>query len=332
MNGRASDLLIDVGSTAIKWRAGGEKTVRSAAFPMPFDADPPHFEIAPEGILRIVAEAIAEARPARVFLSVQMHGYVLLKEGVPVTGYVSWRDERGAACTPEFVLTPEYGVSLKPNLPRLSVQAQRAEADEFCTLGSYLAKELAGCNATHITDAAASGYFNVTRGTADAAPFRLPRALSSVGPIGKFRKSVVYTPVGDMQAAILGGTEGRDPGRHYLVNIGTAGQMCALSEAFLTGDFESRPFFFGETLCTVTRLPGGAYLRAETAGAEDVLVTAFRAAAERLPRREGALLMGGGALHYRALLEKVFRRLCIGCSFCAGGEALRGLEILSEVT
>lgn len=80
-----------------------------------------------------------------------MHGYVLLKEGREATGYISWRDERGKDLPPDFALTEEYGVRIKPNLPRLSLQAQSVAADEFCTLGSYLVYRLTGKNTTHVT-------------------------------------------------------------------------------------------------------------------------------------------------------------------------------------
>lgn len=330
-NLRAADLLIDVGSTNIKWKTGGESAFRSTAFPLPFRSDPPYYEADGHEIYAVVKGLIDRERPKRVFLSVQMHGYVLLNGGKEVTGYVSWRDERAAALKPRFTLTEEYGVSLKPNLPRLSVQAQTAEADEFCTLGSYLVYKLTGNNVTHITDAAASGFYNAVRRTADHSVYRLPCARYTVEAAGTYGGCVVYTPVGDQQAAVLGALSPEAAGRLYLLNLGTAGQLCALSPAFVKGAFESRPYFGGGTLCTVTRLPGGAYLAA-AGSCEDELFFAYTDALRRLPPRNGILVTGGAAVYHRALLQRVLERTGLPYSFCDRGEALNGLNLLAEET
>ena len=115
------DLYIDIGSTNIKWSHG--KTAGKIPFPAAFDAAYPRYEVRADEIFSIVLNLIDTHRPQRAFFSVQMHGYVLLKEGREATGYISWRDERGKDLPPDFALTEEYGVRIKPNLPRLSLQA-----------------------------------------------------------------------------------------------------------------------------------------------------------------------------------------------------------------
>lgn len=325
-----SDLFLDIGSTNIKWRRGGEDVIHQVAFPLPVVDKTPRFEVAPDAVVQVVSEIIDAVLPARVFFAVQMHGYLLLRKGRVVTNYISWRDERGARCLPDFTLTPEYGVGLKPNLPRLSLLAPHEAADELCTLGSYLVRLLTGYNRTHITDAAATGFYNVVRGTADRSHLLLPEAAYAVECAGKYRGCKVYTPVGDMQAAVFGGTAGHDAGRYYLLNLGTAGQMCVLSEKFTAGDFESRPYFHEKTLCTVTRLPGGAALRTGSAAERRVFAAACADALRRLPQRRGILAMGGTALAHRAWLEPILKDTGLPMVFCAGGEAVRGLELLSE--
>lgn len=323
-----ADLYLDVGSTFIKWKTGSSPAIRKTAFPLPFRSYPPYYEADGNGILAVVKDIIQSENPARLFLSVQMHGYVLLYNGECATGYVSWRDERGARSEPRFSLTSEYGVGIKPNLPRLSLQTQTAEADELCTLGSFLVKMLTGNNRTHITDAAATGFYNVRRRTRDDCRYRLPQESYAVERAGSFRGTTVYTPVGDMQAAVLGGTEGVCADSAYLLNLGTAGQMCALSGGFTEGDFESRPFFHGKTLCTVTRIAGGDYLSRE--GDEDELFAQYKGAMARLPERREILVLGGAAEYHREKLVRVLERLALPYKFCAGGEALNGLRILSE--
>lgn len=324
----SADLYLDIGSTSIKWKTGDNPAIRTTAFPLPFRGNPPYYEVDGNGIYAVVENVIRTERPKRLFLSVQMHGYVLLKRGECVTGYVSWRDERGASQMPEFSLTAEYGVGIKPNLPRLSLQTQTVEADEFCTLGSFLVRKLTGNNRTHITDAAASGFYNVRRRTQDECAYALPQASYCVEEAGVYNGCAVFTPVGDMQAAVLGGTAGMSVPRAYLLNLGTAGQLCALSDEFTRGEFESRPFFHGKTLCTVTRIKGGDYLMRE--GDEDTLFAEYAAALKRLPAREEILVMGGAANYHREKLERVLKRLALPYRFCEGGEALNGLKILSE--
>lgn len=175
------DLYIDIGSTNIKWSHG--KTAGKIPFPRrPLTRRIRATRSARTEIFSIVLNLIDTHRPQRAFFSVQMHGYVLLKEGREATGYISWRDERGKDLPPDFALTEEYGVRIKPNLPRLSLQAQSVAADEFCTLGSYLVYRLTGKNTTHVTDAAASGFYNVKTGARDACRYLPARSgISGTG-------------------------------------------------------------------------------------------------------------------------------------------------------
>lgn len=332
------DLFIDVGSTNIKWMDESGKANR-LPFPAPERSDYPFFEVDAEKIYADIEEIIRSVLPQRVFFSVQMHGYVLLKRGKAVTKYISWRDERGGKLVPEFSLSAEYGVKIKPNLPRLSLQAQSVEADEFCTLGSYLVYRLTGINKTHITDGAASGFFNVVKRTSDKAPYSLFRVAYSVEEAGRYAASRIFTPVGDQQAAILGAKKRAEANGFkdcYILNLGTAAQLCAISKRFVSGDFESRPYFNGETLCTVTKLLGGGYLheragkKSEAELAEELYVD-YAAAMKKLPERNRLLITGGVVAHRRRLLEKVGERLGRECMFNDSCDALDGLKIISEV-
>ena len=122
----------------------------------------------------------------------------------------------------------EHGVGLKPNLPRASVRVTeelypeiKEKAKVFFTLGSYVAFRLTGRNATHITDAAASGFFNAVTARPDSCGLKLPEAVLDVEQIGTYEGKRIFSPVGDQQAAILGSGAKRGT---YILNLGTAAQ------------------------------------------------------------------------------------------------------------
>ncbi|MBR2341451.1 MAG: hypothetical protein IKA72_03490 [Clostridia bacterium] len=319
------DLYIDIGSTNIKWkRAGG---VSQTPFPTPVYSENGRFEVDAEEIFNIVRRLIEDSK--RVFFSVQMHGYVLLKDGVAVSNYISWRDERGAAVQPAFTLTKEYGVDIKPNLPRLSLQTQTVEFDEFCTLGSYLVYRLTGKNETHISDAAPSGFYNVCLREREQTAFKLPTPSYEIKPVGHYLDTAIYTPVGDQQASILGSVGRCFDG--YVLNLGTAAQLCEIANGFVSGEFESRPYFDGKTLCTVTRLIGGGVI-AKYSDDEifEKLVEEYGGALKKLPVCKRLVATGGLVKYRRTLLCKVLDELGVEYSFNEECDALAGLEILSK--
>ena len=327
------DLYIDIGSTNIKWSHG--KTAGKIPFPAAFDAAYPRYEVRADEIFSIVLNLIDTHRPQRAFFSVQMHGYVLLKEGREATGYISWRDARGKDLPPDFALTEEYGVRIKPNLPRLSLQAQSVAADEFCTLGSYLVYRLTGKNTTHVTDAAASGFYNVKTGARDACRYRLPEAVYRVQEAGRYKDTAVFSPVGDQQASVLGAWKGMENAEGYVLNLGTAAQLCCMAEGFAAGDFESRPYFGGNTLCTVTGLPGGGYI-SRTIGTtsakalRETLAEAYASALKKLPTRRKIIVTGGVVHYHRILIEETLETLPKAYVLNEGADALAGLKILAE--
>lgn len=320
------DVYIDIGSTNVKWRRGGE-CVKTTPFPAPLKSEYPYFEANADEIVLLVERLIRGAD--RVFISVQMHGYVLLKDGSAVTNYISWRDERGGNCTPAFTLTKEYGVDIKPNLSRLSLQTQTAEYDEFCTLGSYLVYRLTGKNVTHITDAAPSGFYNVCQREEEKVEFRLPKARYEVNVAGRYGLTEIYTPVGDQQAAILGAVGNEFDG--YILNLGTAAQLCCIADGFVSGEYESRPYFGGKTLCTVTRLVGGGVIAKYTdEEIEERLVREYGEAMKKLPERKKVLATGGVVKYRKELLRRVLERLGVEYAFNEECDALVGLESIAK--
>ncbi|NLK72897.1 MAG: hypothetical protein GX285_07770, partial [Clostridiales bacterium] len=203
----------------------------------------------------------------RIFISVQMHGYVIKDlNGKEITDYISWQDRR-ASLTPITLHLPSVsGTAVKENLPRAGVEAMVKTSEEFnnikkefFTLGSYIVYKITGINSTHITDAAASGYYNAfTCETLNSANILLPYATKDFVCLGKYKGMEIFSPVGDQQAAVLGSEAGE---RDYIINLGTAGQMCCISKDFVGDDFESRQYFGGITLGTVTELTAGKKMR-----------------------------------------------------------------------
>lgn len=331
-------LYVDIGSTNIKSAvsADGEfEGVERVAFPAPAVDGNFRFEVDVDKILERVHEIVDRAACEEVYISTQMHGYLLADaQRRPVTRYISWQDRRAQACGIQLKIAAPSGTAMKGNLPRAGVEAIRrtqpevyGRAAEFFTLGSYVAYALTGNNATHITDAAASGYYNVRERTVYPCALRLPQAEYEVRSVGRYRGVYVYAPMGDQQCSVLGA--GADE-RTYVLNLGTAGQLCTVAKGYVSGDYESRPYFGGDTLCTVTGLSGGKRLK--ECGKEDVpsLAAEYAQAMARLPKREKLLVTGGAYAWHRDLLEGVLERLEIAYTVNEGADALAGLKEIAE--
>ena len=337
---KMKNLLIDIGSTNIKWTTDdntSELKVCKTAFPKSKQLPPPYFEVQLEKIIYIIDDIINSSKNIKnIFISTQMHGYVLADQDYnPITDYISWQDERAALIEFPYIITKEQGVDLKPNLPRASVFAlsqlnpeKYQKAYEFFTLGSYIAYYLTNNNATHITDAAPSGFYNVVTRQAEKTQFRLPVASYDVEIVGRYKGINVFSPVGDQQAAILGCGAQTDT---YILNLGTAGQLCAISDTFIKGDFESRPYFFDKTLCTVTRLMGGKVIQNyQGQDLEDKLTQNYLNAIKKLPKKAKILVTGGVVNYQKQLLTEVLKNIGLPYTFNETADALNGLKILAE--
>lgn len=336
-------LLIDLGSTNIKYRLSEGENVSShgsVPFPSPCLEDGIRFEVPLGKILDAVGKILTENAADELFLSVQMHGFILAdRESRALTEYISWRDKRGKDYCFQAVIPKDSGESAKPNLPFLSLRSIREKnaelyekAAHFFTLGSYLSFFLTGKNVAHITDVAASGFYNVRERSLQDSPYhvRVPEASYRVLPIGNYRGACVFTPCGDQQCAVLGAGARED---EYVLNLGTAAQLCCPAKGYVEGDFESRPYFGGNTLCTVTGLIGGGEML-KFSGDEETLTERlyenYAAAMTRLPRRGGLLITGGVVGYRRETLCRVAERLKLPYRFHEGTDALEGLEKLSK--
>ena len=91
-------LLIDIGSTSVKWAETSERDnivkVRKIPFPPKLCGKPsPFYEVSREAIISGVKEIVRASSARNVYISTQMHGWLLGDGcGNALTEYVSWRD------------------------------------------------------------------------------------------------------------------------------------------------------------------------------------------------------------------------------------------------
>jgi sugar (pentulose or hexulose) kinase len=121
----------------------------------------------------------------------------------------------------------------------------------------------------HVTDAAASGFFDVFNNQWDknlialaGNGFTFPKVYSELKILGYSKKYdlEVFCGVGDQQASLFGAGLTSDK---LVVNIGTGGQVAGLQGQFETdGNYQIRPYFNGERIRTITHLPSGRALKA----------------------------------------------------------------------
>ena len=339
-------LCIDIGSTSKKYAESENgsfpEKVNKTPFPEALPLPEPFYEADAEKIFSIVKDIIDSSSAQAVMFSVQMHGYLLAdKNGKLLTRYISWRDKRAGLKPYGFTLSPEHGVGLKANLPRASVKVTAElfpeiakNASVFFTLGSYLSFRLTGNNVTHITDAAASGFYNCITGKEDfnatdyPVKLELPVAYMNVRVAGFYNGKSIFTPVGDQQATILGLNE-QDC---YILNLGTAAQMCETGDNFLSGDFECRPFFNGKFLYTVTGLYGGGYIRENSRqqAITQMLVSNYKTALEKLPEKNELVVTGGTLEYHKDLIFGVLKELNVKSRIAGKADAINGLCYLAK--
>lgn len=338
---RTYALLIDIGSTSIKWAKtiieGEPFDEGRVAFPSRLPGPENRHEVSLDAIVKIIMKIIDDNRDAsRLLIATQMHGYVLAdRDRMPLTNYISWQDRRAKGIDFPFVLGPEFGVGLKENLPRAGIHAIRSldpvlfdRVSHVFTLGSYIAYLLTERNVTHISDAAPTGYFDATSGRPISTDLELPNAVLDIGPIGTYRGIVVYPPIGDQQASVLGSMADE---RYYVLNLGTAAQLSTISDLLISGDFETRPYIHRNYLLTVTGLIGGKTIM-ETGDdeLEDRMVQQYEEAIRSLPARERMLVIGGVLDYHKPLIERVMKRLNVPVFYDEQASALRGLSVLNE--
>ncbi|WAH37051.1 sedoheptulokinase [Alicyclobacillus dauci] len=215
---------------------------------------------------------------AAIGISSQMHGILYINgSGEHVSPLYTWQDARGdkilsgsQSYCDAFQEQTGYAISagygMVTHFYNLINHLVPAEAVSFCTIGDYVAMNLAGSSEpiTEPTLASSLGSFDIEEGCFDTAALRnlfitsdfLPRIASSGTPLGKFRGTItVFNAIGDNQASYLGAVRSKQDS--LLINIGTGAQLSVMTNTMCTvPHWETRPAV-GEGYLLVGATPNG---------------------------------------------------------------------------
>lgn len=137
---------------------------------------------------------------------------------------------------------------------------------EFTTVNSTILESLLGHRASlHVTDAAASGIYDLTsqnwiHDDTHLHGIKFPIITSDFPKQFKIKEKnfSIFEGVGDQQASLLGVEMTKD---EVVINIGTGGQVATLVKNFVyKKDIQTRPFFDNCFINTITHLPSGRIL------------------------------------------------------------------------
>lgn len=292
-------LGIDIGSTSIKGAVLDleQRTVGatiSRPFPTPLLDQPAGWvEIAPAAIESAVASVLAsliERAPdaQQLYCSGQMGGLILVNEqGKPLSNYISWRDQRTLAADPNgrccldnirdrWESTDIFAAVGRELQPGSTLALLAWLNDREClsaeaiptTVGDFALGRLCGsAGPMHVTqtlgmlDLSTSTWHRDAFAVVGLERSRLPVLSQEESSVGVCEiaghKLTVFGSYGDQQCALRGaGLQGDD----LSLNISTGSQVSRRVKQFQPGDYQSRKYFFGDWLNTVTHLPAGRSL------------------------------------------------------------------------
>ncbi len=244
------------------------------------------YEIDPEVLLKEVENHIHSIRSTNskitaLIISGQMGSWIVSDtKNKPVTSLISWQDNRAALNKINFSqqmienLGVEWlqksGNEMRPGLPLLGLESIKknlphTENLRLHTLISWVSSQLSEdyVYLSHITDSASTGMVDITSKTWSTAAINfldfdieLPELAVEMSEIGysSVLSCPIYAPVGDQQASLYGAELGSE---NTVVNIGTGGQVAAISNSHTSSDLQMRPYFNGKTIETRTHLPAG---------------------------------------------------------------------------
>ena len=287
----ADFLAIDVGTSFIKAAVIDLDTLelrRTERVPVPAfvgGLPPLYREVDPGAVLRAVEDLLARLvahapRCGGVVLCGLMHGCVLVNaRGEAVSNYISWLDQRVtpaefdeiAALTTERdrhevgnEFRPSIALSLLYWLKRHSVLPEGTPV----SLPDFVAGRLCGVMPVmEPTQAAAFGALRLDGlrwheeviGKLGLESVRWPDVRPAGWEVGRWRGAPCYVALGDQQAALAGAllADGE-----LSLNIGTGCQEAILVDRPPADNLQTRPYFDGRLLRTITHIPGGRALTA----------------------------------------------------------------------
>jgi sugar (pentulose or hexulose) kinase len=244
------------------------------------------YEIDPVELLREVESHIHSIKSTKLkitalVISGQMGSWIVSDtKNNPVTNLISWQDNRAALNKINFdqqmieKLGADWlqksGNEMRAGLPLLGLESMKKnlplkENLRLHTLISWVSSQLSEdyVYLSHITDSASTGMLDITSQTWSTAAInfldfdiQVPKLAVEMSVIGYSRdlSCSIYAPVGDQQASLYGAELGSE---NTVVNIGTGGQVAAISNSHRSSDLQMRPYFNGKNIETRTHLPAG---------------------------------------------------------------------------
>src|SRR5579863_5798783 len=267
-------------------------------FPEPIsNSDPLRCEFDPEAILGAFRSLIDELAPFApdcegVVVCAQMHGLVLMNQSrQAVSQCLTCRHRRATAplpSAPGSYLDAILAQASPPDLRQLGneLEAARPICFLFClkeqatlapgsipvSLPDFVISAMSGePPGVDATNASAYGAFNletsdwhkrvISKLGLDQLEWPKIRQQEEVAGYLKVgsRSVPCYAPVGDAQAALVGSLLSGD---ELSLNIATGAQVSRLTDRLCLGDYQTRPYFDGQFLNTLSHPPAGRELNA----------------------------------------------------------------------
>lgn len=333
-------LALDIGSSSIKGAVLNLETqsiehVVRTPFPSPVKGLPVGFhEVDPAQIYQeavsVVQQLLSLAPDATAVYSCgQMGGIMLLNaQHEPATNYLSWRDQRTVVPGPGGLTTlqtlrscwsdeqfADLGSELKPGsatalLHWLSLQGRLPAGTIPVTVGDFVISRL--CNAAPVMHGTQTiGMLNLRSRMWHREAFEAiglpslgwPEITDEVRSVGQTtiqgRTLVCYPVIGDQQAALRGIDLQPD---ELSINVSTGSQVSYRTSTFQPGQCQTRSWFGGEFLNTVTHIPAGRSL------------TVIEALLTELPRLAGVRIENSWKLIAQEAERASLDRAAVDCA------------------
>jgi sugar (pentulose or hexulose) kinase len=333
---------VDLGSSSIKGAvldlaAGTASDPVTRAFPAPISGMPSGWiEIDPSRVCAAVDELLSILagqfpRADRIYFSGQMGGVILLDDQArPLTNYISWRDQRTLEPTEsgeslfEQIRTEweskgdlvKLGRELQPGsasclLAWLHARNELSRGAIPACLADYVIARMAGhpipmhaTQAIGLLDLARDQWHRTALASVGLEELRLPELSLTEASVGNAtvagRRFKLFGSYGDQQCALRGAGLRRE---ELSLNVSTGSQVSRRVPKFRPGDYQTRKYFFGDYLDTVTHIPAGRSL--------NVLVELLT----ELAKAEGVVLRDAWGSIQRKVDEVVETDLRIDLSF-----------------
>lgn len=291
-------LGLDIGSSSIKGAVLDLESrqvshIMREPFPEAIEGLPTGFhEVSPDQVflraVSVIERLAAEAPDATTLLSCgQMGGIMLVDRKLrPATNYLSWRDQRTVIADTDRTTTldrlrrcwsndvfEELGKELKPGsatslLYWLAQHKQLPPETTPISIGDYVIARL--CHAVPRMERTQTiGMLNLRTADWHQKAFAAiginwlywPQLTTEQEPIGSTelhgRTLTCYPVIGDQQAALRGI---RLQPHELSINVSTGSQVSQITSEFQPAECQTRPWFHGQFMNTITHIPAGRSL------------------------------------------------------------------------